>query len=124
MVTWSRLQSPKLSGLVFIPDKFLPENWQADASFHIMASMDVALDVWGFQLPPGLTRSSTASNGDETWILYGLKVPVVLRPERKSGKRCYYLINAACFIIDTKGHRVDKMPSVFSTVKRQRISII
>ena len=84
-------------------------------------------NVWGVQLPPGLTYGPDGEVNDEAWVLYGLKVPVYLRMKLRRG--CYSLVKAAQFIIDIQGHRVDKMPDVFNQVdsgklERRKISII
>jgi hypothetical protein len=128
VVSWTRLHSPKEDRLVFMPYKFLPKDWRADASFETFPdSNNVALNVWGVQLPPGLTYGPDGEVNDEAWVLYGLKVPVYLR--RKLRRGCYSLVKAAQFIIDIQGHRVDKMPDVFNQVdsgklERRKISII
>ena len=53
VVSWSRLHIPKVDRLVFIPDKFVPKDWRADASFQELPNATgIALNVWGIQLPP------------------------------------------------------------------------
>jgi hypothetical protein len=154
VVSWSRLHIPKVDRLVFIPDKFLPKDWHADASFQELPNaIGIALNVWGIQLPPDFVRYAMKGNkhvagwgqlgvrhgdegweqqgareGDEGWILYGLKVPVYLRPTGEG--HFYRLINAAVLFRDVaRGDRADKIPDIFRQVetgelKRERISII
>jgi hypothetical protein len=140
VVPWTRLPSPKDDRrLVFIPDKYLPKDWRADASFeYIKATDEVALDVWGVRLPSGFARhwsleppNKGIEEIDEVWILYGLKVPVYLRGIHNRVHRLdsYRLIAAATFWQDRTGYRVDKMPDVFNqvdsgTLERRRICII
>jgi hypothetical protein len=143
VVAWSRLHAPKVAGLVSIPDRYLPTSWQAaDASFQELPNTrNVALNVWGVQVLPGLIRhrleedrfpgsseDTEVREDDEPWILYGLRMPVFLRPEKLSPK-CYRLINAARFSFDINEIRVDKVPEFFGQIdsgwlERQRISII
>lgn len=130
VVAWTRLNHSKIEGLVFIPDKFLPKNWQADASIEkSTSSPHIILKVWGIKLPNGKFTDPPAVDTDETWILYGLKVPVFLRCVPESSRLHFRLIGPACFIITINRHYVDEMPRVFhsvdaGTLERQRICIL
>jgi hypothetical protein len=129
VVPWTRLDCQKIQGLITIPDKFLPKNWLAEPSItKAFFSPRISLNVWGLRLKNGELTYSPEHPKDETWILYGLKVPVFLYPISSGYFR---LKGPAEFIITRVPYRqyVDSMPKVFQEVedgilKRRRISIV
>lgn len=128
-VPWTRLHPPKIEGRVTIPDRFIPKDWQADA--HIgrdRFSPHLVLTVWGVPFRPERRALTLEARMYETWILYGLKVPVfLLRLSYGSSRKYFRLIGPAEF--EVKGTVVDCMTKVFQELgygelRRQRISIV